>query len=280
MQDSDLHAGRHDYGFAYVKRFTFGGMMVSQDFEVFFPSDGVRHPTCPSCPNCPNWFYYWREGEVCGISNEINFSTSGMDVAGEFVPAQDVILLHAGAPAQTIRVYGKTYEWAVETNQIPPVVIGDLEIPGSVLLVSNRVCVGDFPVGAIGAGIRAVAATVKHEQRHQDIFRTLPVIQGLPGDVPIIDDEGVDGDHDSVLDMDEASGRWGVVTDVNRSDTFDMWRISPSYESYGDNEVRARIAEADGLEAAYFIHKDWCNPGCNSKVKRGPLSDESVLSGR
>ena len=44
---------------------------------------------------------------------------------------------------------------------------------------------------------------------------------------------------------------------------------------YGDNEVRARIAESE--ELCYDEGNDWANPGCQSKIVRGPMKDESTI---
>ncbi|MGN1046234.1 MAG: hypothetical protein ACI4QG_03980, partial [Candidatus Cryptobacteroides sp.] len=159
---------------------------------------------------------------------------------------------------------GRIYNYIIETN-----VVEGLEDP---VVVSNKVEIGRLPVGVDAAGIRAVAATVKHERRHQEMHQVFFGSQDT-GDIPVFFD--VDNDSDEVFDADEVAGRWGVVTDPNCPDTFDMWRISSQYESYGDNEVRARIAEEEGIQGAYSIENDWCNPGCQSEVCRGPMTDES-----
>ena len=47
--------------------------------------------------------------------------------------------------------------------------------------------------------------------------------------------------------------------------------VISGYVSYGDDEVRARIAEEGDLE--YCVDKDWANPGCQSMKPRGPMVD-------
>ena len=263
----------HNSGFGRkTATFSLGGMTVSQDFEVFFPSDGTHHPACSTCPNCPNWFYYWREGNVCGITSNIVFGSSDLDLAGEFVPLQNLIRVHAGAPLQAALSYGTIYETVVETNRSTLVVEG-IEVLEIAIMITNRVARETFPLGAAGAGIRSVAATVKHERRHQEMYQILMDGQ-IPGDIPVLVDE--DSDSDKVLDADEIAGRWGIVTDPKWPDTFGMRRISSQYEPYGDNEVRARIAEGEGLQDSYVRENDWCNPGCQSAIRRGPMTDESV----
>ena len=61
----------HNSGFGR-KTVTFEscGIMLKQDFEVFFPKFGKNHPPCSTCPGCSNWFYYWREGGVCSIPQD------------------------------------------------------------------------------------------------------------------------------------------------------------------------------------------------------------------
>ena len=45
------------------------------------------------------------------------------------------------------------------------------------------------------------------------------------------------------------------------------------YFKTADNEVQARKAEESKL--TYYVERDWCNPGCQSRVRRGPNVDES-----
>ena len=90
-------------------------------------------------------------------------------------------------------------------------------------------------------------------------------------------EEGVDDrDGEGLLDRNEVSGRWGIKTETNRRDTFNLSRnIHESYSLYGDEEAQARHAENEELESSYFPQLDWCNPGCQSKHRRGPMIDET-----
>ena len=45
------------------------------------------------------------------------------------------------------------------------------------------------------------------------------------------------------------------------------------YADYGDNEVQARYAESIGVDSLYRVCDDWANPGCQSKIMRGPMKD-------
>ncbi|MDO5318678.1 MAG: hypothetical protein Q4G65_08640 [bacterium] len=141
--------------------------------------------------------------------------------------------------------------------------------------------VGHFSIGAAGAGIRSVAAAVKHEKRHREVFLSHPenaTNQPAPGDVGVHFDENPDDeDWDGVWNVDEISGRWGIVSNEKAADTYMINRILgvDSYVSYGDNEIRARLAEKENIESDCHANLDWCNPGCQSKVRRGPMTDES-----
>ena len=148
-----------------------------------------------------------------------------------------------------------------------------LELPSPLHLDAGQaffascVCEGVEEFGCDSAGVKAVAAILKHEHRHKDIEESFPdLIDRNPDD---------DYDEDSVLDKDEISGRWGLVTLTNCFDTF---KISyedgmEMYRKNADNEVLARRAEESPL--VYFVDRDWCNPGCQSKVRRGPDIDET-----
>ena len=45
------------------------------------------------------------------------------------------------------------------------------------------------------------------------------------------------------------------------------------HADYGDNEVQARYAESIGVDSLYRVCDDWANPGCQSKIIRGPMKD-------
>ncbi len=286
------------------------GLTISNDFEVFFPSDGTHHPTCSTCAGCPNWFYYWRDGEVCGITDDVIFSYALPSNDDEIMYAQfdhrtRYISLGHHVPDQRDQEYGSVYKY--ETVIFPPV-IRTFQIAGheesivvtpSVTNVYRRET-RKFEIGAIGAGVRAAALSVKHEKRHKQIFLN-QLYTGITGPSPDIDDllehvnadgiqndnpfgmdpegveEGVDDrDGEGLLDRNEVSGRWGIKTETNRRDTFNLSRnIHESYSLYGDEEAQARHAENEELESSYFPQLDWCNPGCQSKHRRGPMIDET-----
>ena len=143
---------------------------------------------------------------------------------------------------------------------------------------------GTLWIGVSGAGIRSVAATVKHEMRHREMFLSHPEnashLSGIEGDVVVrFDDEDPeDEDLDGVWSIDEISGRWEILTNEQDTDTYRLNSLfdGDPYGSYGDNEIRARLAERQDLESAYHAEHDWCNPGCQSHIRRGPTRDESA----
>ena len=239
------------------------GLTVSSDFEVFFPSDGTHHPACSTCRGCPNWFYYWREGGVCEIPSYVAYCKDRTVIwAGRYFPFTDrCILLSWLAPGHKTKIKGKKcHRWIKKQLRDP-------KDPSSVYYTPEIKELGVLEFGCDSAGVKAVAAILKHEHRHKDIEESFPdLIDRNPDD---------DYDEDSVLDKDEISGRWGLVTLTNCFDTF---KISyedgmEMYRKNADNEVLARKAEESPL--VYFVDRDWCNPGCQSKVRRGPDIDET-----
>ncbi len=122
--------------------FTCRGMTISQDFEVFFPKSGKNHPPCTTCPNCPNWFYYWRDGAVCGINQNCLYDDTA--VYGYTLPGVDR-LIRLGLRAAMVNSGPESYE-------------SSLDGLGIVVVTGN------------GKGIRCVAETIQHEAHHLDIY--------------------------------------------------------------------------------------------------------------
>ena len=118
------------------------GMTISQDFEVFFPKFGKRHPPCATCPNCPNWFYYWRDGAVCGINENCVYDDTA--VYGYTLPGFDR-LIRLGPEAGMNNSGSKAYTSSIEG-------FGSVVVTGS------------------GKGIQCVAETIQHEAYHLDIY--------------------------------------------------------------------------------------------------------------
>ena len=118
------------------------GMTISQDFEVFFPKSGKNHPPCTTCPNCPNWFYYWRDGAVCGINENCVYDDTA--VYGYTLPGFDS-LIRLGPRAAMVNSGPEPYESSLDG-------FGPVVVTGS------------------GKGIQCVAETIQHEAHHLDIY--------------------------------------------------------------------------------------------------------------
>ena len=258
---------------------------------MFFPATESNHPTCTvvdhiDCDSCPNWFYYWKEGNVCGIPPDALYKEFANPlIIGKFNKFTGKIYIGRRAPNYRNKI--DVYSNAVQVVSMPGIPLYDIEgneVMTEEVLFTNIVRVA-FKIGAEGAGVRAVAATVKHELRHAEIWSNYPLFGSSPEEIlgygielPGEPESRVEGDSDmdEVMDLDEISGRWGIETNPEVQDTFNLsGLIDISYESYGDNEVRARIAESE--ELCYDEGNDWANPGCQSKIVRGPMKDESTI---
>lgn len=77
---------------------------------------------------------------------------------------------------------------------------------------------------------------------------------------------------DGVCDQSEREGCMGVLSMDSELDTYNLRsEISPTYASYGDDEVRVRRHEADDISGLYDMSKDWSDPGCQHKNRFGPI---------
>ena len=265
-----------DFGKKVASISLHGMICDTSEYEVFFPADANNHPNriCNSgdCSMCPNWFYYWREGGECSIPIDSIYSDGGYDENTMFYGQLDL--------ATSKIVIGRDSIGNMHSNQVTGIVF-DTTTDQNGFPISILRTVRSY-IGATAAGIRSVAATVKHELKHQEIFNMyVKSPDYLPGVTFEIGDEVIesggcpinDVDNDRVLDLDEKSSRWGLETDVGNRDTYGMASIfGENYSSYGDNEVQARWAESIELEdgVSYFSGLDWANPGCQSKDPRGP----------
>ena len=221
--------------------FTFAGVVVENDFELFFPKSGNNHPVCPTCEGCPNWFYYWKDGDVCSIPDFVVYTNKAY--YGAYSRRKKRLTLGDSAPLQT-------GEEATLTNR---------EDNASTI-----------QVGASGKGVRCVAITVLHECRHKaigdDYSSYMDIATNVFGFLFAWDD-----DFDGVVDAQEIAGDWGVETSPRNKDTFDIaGRFGESYSAYGDDELRARLAERNISRANYHPELDWCNPGCQTATPYGP----------
>lgn len=182
----DYPTQNNDFGHKTVT-FTFDGMTISQDFEVFFPKRGKNHPPCATCPNCSNWFYYWREGNVCGIPDDARWCDvidNDENIIGQYDTSSGKILLtdqaamtEFGFPLSANLIISQTvYRVEHEAATAPDVK------PSSQGMVNRRYYVCSSPsitelenqrlyLGGRRKGIASVAAVISHEQCHAQMLR-------------------------------------------------------------------------------------------------------------
>lgn len=68
---------------------TFDGVPCDErEYEVFFPKEARNHPIGQA--DSPNWFYYWKQGNVCGIPSRCVYADDAN--YGYVIPREDAIL--------------------------------------------------------------------------------------------------------------------------------------------------------------------------------------------
>ena len=233
---TNLPAINNDFGWKTVKILYDGQELASQQYGVFFPRDVSNHKQpCNTCVGCPNWYYYWRQGQVCGIPAtcvyDVNYKDFGYthvrkDIDDGLIP---FIRLGADAPNENIGPY--TFH-------------SDGQLYGSITTMGT------------GKGIQCTAEVILHEQDHIDIYY---LFWGQP-----------DGDGDRIPDAHEATFR-GVATDPNNPDTFNVDVEFPGlgYNTNGDQDIRCQLRELD-MTITLHPERDWANPGCQHKNQWGP----------
>ena len=117
--------------------------LAKGDFEVFFPKDEKNHPGV-GAGTTPNWFFYWREGGVCGIPASAEYDATAS--FGYTKPGVDTIL-RLGPDAPTTNTGPETYTGAAT--------YGSLTVTGQ------------------GLGTQCVAETVAHELYHLTLHTLL-----------------------------------------------------------------------------------------------------------
>ena len=307
----------HNGGFGRkTATFTFGGMTVSQDFEVFFPKFGKNHPSCTTCPNCSNWFYYWKEGDVCSIPMNARWCAEidgRDDVLGKYDHGSGLIFLSDTASNSEGGVFTLPSVSFVVSNVVFQVdhepASGNISvtaesqgIPGHryfVRAIQTQSEVRDriLSLGGTRRGIACVAAVIAHEQCHADILgetsRQLALLdecwdrrdaaeqtygkdslEYATADLAFRQMNGAshDDDGDHVHDGGEKSVYKSVYSLVDNPDTYGISQLPgwTSYHSYGDDEVRARLLEANMPDNWYHVERDWSDPGCQHGIPFGP----------
>ena len=134
-----LHNG--DFGNKMAKLMYHDQVLAQNPYQVFFPKYGTSHPHCETCPGCPNWFYYWREGGVCGIPADCVYDPE-LEFGGTN-PLTGKIGLGPDAAEINKPFESKLLFTGIYTN---------------------------ITVGGNGTGIVCVAETIQHEDEHIAIF--------------------------------------------------------------------------------------------------------------
>jgi hypothetical protein len=229
-----LPAKNDDFGLKTVQLLLDGQLAAKTLVEIFFPKFGINHPG--GVVGDPNWFYYWKEGGVCGIAANDTFDGT-----------KDIRYIAYSTPWDDSDV--RLCPPAALTNQGPATYTGT-SAWGSVVGVGT------------GRGIKKVAEVLAHERKHIAIYQAYHArIEASPA---------IDGDRDHVPNANEATDA-GVKSNPADSDTFNVALIMnfADYKGYGDDEIRCRSNERN-LTIRYYQTKDWANPGCQSKQTYGP----------
>ena len=238
VEYTGLPAHNSDFGKKKVK-IRFNDKDIEEtEIEVFFDKSATNHPGTGS-GTVPNWFYYWQDGDVCGIEDDYIYDSTAS--FGYTLPGTDDIV-RLGPDAPTSNTGPETYN-------------------------SGNPTYGSITVTGQGDGIQCVAETIQHELHHLTIYDTfhdrIAVAHANGGANNGDPDDDPDGDE--IPNGDEPTYN-GIKSDPSDPDTFNM---GGTYASYGDQEVRCRDIELH-LTIAYHKDKDWANPGCQSKNKFGP----------
>ena len=228
-----LPQNNDDFGWKMAELWMDGTLVASNRYGVFFDKHATNHgQSCPTCANCENWFYYWRQGGVCGIP----FSNCVFDP-----------LLPFNVVAQVNYVTGLISFGSRAASE-------DLQSPYTFTALDPLISPPLITVGGSGKGIQFVAENLQHEYEHLYVRQQLNM---LP-----------DSDGDGIPDQMEASYK-GIMTSPNNPDTYHIRFRWSQYALSGDQELRARRAETDKTITLH-PERDWANPGSQHANQFGP----------
>lgn len=225
-----------DFGKKNVQLLVDGAPVESAEVKIFFPKLATNHPG--GVKGNPNWFYYWKEGNVCGIASGDTFdNTRPAGEAGYARPEKDSNVRLCMLAAS--EGYGpRTYTGAAGY--------------------------GSMQVGGHGKGIKRVAEVLEHERHHIFIYTLRGQVDG--------DGDAVPDASEAVLDSvksDPNNPDTFNIAGVFTGDSESAKRARMIYSHIGDGEIRCRKKELD-LTIRYYPSKDWAEPGCQSKTPYGP----------
>ena len=223
-----MPAKNDDFGKKKVELLVDGNPVESASVKVFFPKFATNHPNGKT--GDPNWFYYWQEGDVCGIGPKDSYDDSVK--------------------------YGETDAEHDKNVRLGPYAPGLNDGPDT--LTATDATYGSIKVGGHGKGIKCVAETIEHEKHHIAIYEAYHK--------QIAATATIDADHDHIPDTAEATLD-DIKSDPANSDTYNLVGLyGPTYSSYGDEDTRCRKKEMT-LTILYHVEKDWANPGCQTLPK-------------
>ena len=218
-----LPAKNDDFGKKTVELLVDGNPVEAATVKVFFPKFATNHPGGTS--DDPNWFYYWKEGGVCGIQPGDTYDGSDTKDLGYCHPDQD--------------------------SNVRLCALGCLQGQGPLTFNSGSAAFGSVAVSGHGKGIKCVAEVIEHE-RHHILMYKLRVQTDSDGDwVPDKLESTLDGIKSDPNDPDTFLLQ-------------PLFGLASGYGKIGDNEVRCRKKELS-LTVSYDPTKDWADPGCQSK---------------
>jgi len=221
-----------------------GDVVATNKYAVFFDKFGANHPPCSTCAGCPNWFWYWREGDVCGIpkNGKCKYdSTLGAGVAGTTEPWGDGVI-RLGPDASRTYSFPRSFQCTYDS-------VTYLDLSG---------------IGRPGWGIDSIVSALRHEQEHLDIYATFKIRFG------IIPRNPSDLDGDGLPLASEETYR-GLKTDPGNADTYNLKSYHSDYSIYGDQELRARFMEQnDASPYKAYPERDWAHPGTNHRINYEP----------
>ncbi len=211
----------------------------ARQIELLFPRLELNHPGSPS--NAPNWFYYWKDGGICGITDSVEYDPGcAANWRGYYNSGENHVHICAAAAA---RNWGPEH-YASDAGSG----YGDIDVTGH------------------GLGPYCVAETIGHENRHRHYHDTwTALIARDEADGENDGDDFDDPDNDGIPNVAEPNYD-GVRTNPNDPDTFNMDWI---YAGFGDNEIRCRAFELHhGIAVDTAL--DWSSPGTHSNPPYNP----------
>jgi hypothetical protein len=233
LKFTGLPSKNDDFGKKKVQLLVDGKPTDAASVKVFFPKFAKNHPGGQS--GDPNWFYYWKEGDVCGIgANDVFDGSAQPNCLGYSRPGRDYIVrLCAIAALQ---------------NQGP-------------VTYSGAPAWGSAVVCGQGKGIKCVAEILQHERHHLALYDAFRAQNHWYGNAADPDGDLVSTDGEGITD--------GIKSDPNDPDTFNIKLSIPDYATYGDDEIRCRKEELKHI-IQYHVEKDWADPGCQTTTPYGP----------